>query len=163
MRETSPTGPDMECSSDPDLEADLHLKAWNGFQVADLKPLAELMRSKFAIDPNLRIALAGAIEGVSSHCQITARRSGRGRPSKTNAVEAAGEVWAFYVGALAFYSKDEAAIAVTMEAFGKKRTAVRSAIRSTKKRLSQLSNARQRTSLEKMFKGRVAEKLEQLR
>ena len=69
-------------SADPDREADLHIAAWEGLAVADLQPLADLLRSDFEFDKNLANDIADAIEGRSVLCHIGAKRSRAGRPAE---------------------------------------------------------------------------------
>lgn len=71
-----------EVSRDPDREAELHSKAWEGLRSANLTPLAELLRSEFEIETTLRATIADAIEGESKVCQIAAKYTRRGKPAK---------------------------------------------------------------------------------
>lgn len=77
--------PDYVVSADPAREAELHIAAWDGLKASDLAPIACLLRSEFEIETTLRGAIADAIEGKSSACQIAAKRKRRGNPGDEEA------------------------------------------------------------------------------
>jgi hypothetical protein len=113
-------------------EVDLNVDFWEGFNRADLAPLARLLRSEYELDHNLRRALADAIEGKSTQCRITSRRGRRGRP----AGDVVGEVGdQMRVGGFVeerVGSKFEAAISEAGAQFGLGRTSTANAYAAVK-------------------------------
>lgn len=117
---------------DPEREATLHIRAWNGLEDGNLAPLAELLRSGFALNEQLALNLADAIEGKSPLCRITAQRARSGRPRSRDQT-ARNSAIAFFVAVRTKPGQFEAAVSEAMAHFGIERTAVTDAIRAARK------------------------------
>lgn len=126
-------------SSDPEREAQLHIEALRGLENADLKPLAELLRSGFELNEFLAIDIANAIEGKHSKCRISAKKSRRGRPSANASKYSSKDLEiAVFVHQRKQASGYESAILEAEDAFGVKRTSITDAIRRAKNKRDSL-------------------------
>ena len=118
--------PNYEVSRDPDLEAELHSKAWRGLQSANLGPLAALLRSEFEIEATLRFAIADAIDGKSAACRIEGKHLTQGKP--IDDPWASGwrdlRIEAFARAYSEKYDSKEAAVAAAKEKFDLGRSAI---------------------------------------
>lgn len=134
--------PKYEYSKDPDLEAELLFGAIDGLAIADLSPLAKLLRSEFEIHEELRRMVADAIDGTNPACQIAARRKRRGKPGNNEAITIAraGLIEAFFENLYA-HSVHKNAISDTAVAFGLSKRTIATAISLAKKHRDDLPDA----------------------